>query len=150
MSDPNLTMQRQLQAINDVQEQLRKADVPAIYLPWAQRVLNSFPLASSGGAWGETPQPWEINVLSWYVTVFVVTTNNGTNFWTLALQNDAGVQLASLSTSAIAANAWTRLSTTTITQPATTNTAFTLRPTATLSPGAIFIVPSLAILRVGN
>jgi len=150
MSDPNLTTQRQIQTIQDGHERLRKADIPALYLPWSQRALNSFPLASSGTAWGESVQPWEIYALAWYVTVFVATTNNGTNFWTLALQDSAGSTLASLSTAAISANTWTRLSTTSITQPGASNPVFTLRPTATLSPGAIFIVPALALLRTGN
>ena len=150
MSDPNLVIQRQIQDLQDGHERLRKADVPAIYLPWSQRVLNSFPLASSGTAWGETAQPWEVYVLAWYVSVFVVTTNNGTNFWTLTLRDSASSVLATLDTSTIAANTWTRLSTAAITQPGASNTVFTLRPTATLSPGAIFIVPALALLRTGN
>src|SRR5687767_13260183 len=149
MSDPNLSMQRQVRELHDTLEALRKADVPALYLPWTQRVLNSFPLASSAASWGESAQPWDVYALAWYVSVFVVTTNNGTNFWTLTLRDDAAGVLATISTAAIAANTWTRLSTTTITQPGATNTAFTLRPTATLSPGAIFIVPALALLRTG-
>ncbi|SRR5258707_7140866 len=149
MSDPYLSIQRQIQDQQAAQERLRKADVPPLYLPWTQRVLNSFPLASSASSWGESAQPWEVYCIAWYVSVFVVTTNSGTNFWTLALQDSASVQLASLNTSAIAANTWTRLSTTTITQPGASNAVFTLRPTATLSPGAIFIVPALALLRVG-
>lgn len=150
MSDPSLAVQRQVQALDTQLEGLRKSDTPPLYLPWAQRVLNSFPLASSAASWGESAQPWECYALAWYVSVFVVTTNNGTNFWTLTLRDDAASVLATISTAAIAAGAWTRLSTTAITQPSATNTVFTLRPTATLSPGAIFIVPALAILRVGN
>ena len=131
-------------------EQTQTIERAPLYLPWAQRALNSFPLASSGTSWGESVQPWEVNLLAWYVTVFVVTTNNGTNFWTLTLRDTAGSILATLSTSAIAANTWTRLSTTTFTQPGASNVVFTLRPTATLSPGAVFIVPALALLRTGN
>ncbi len=150
MSDPNLTIQRQMLDLSNTQERLRKSDVSPLYLPWAQRVVNSFPLASSAASWGESAQPWEVYCLAWYVTVFVVTTNSATQFWTLTLRDDAGTSLASLSTAAISANTWTRLSTTTITQPGAANAVFTLRPTATLSPGAIFIVPALALLRTGN
>jgi hypothetical protein len=150
MSDPYLSIQRQIQETQDSLERLRKADAGAIYLPWAQRSLNSFPLASSATSWGETAQPWEVYCLAWYVSVFVVTTNNGTNFWTLTLRDEASSVLATLSTSAIAANTWTRLSTTAITQPSAANTIMTLRPTATLSPGAIFIVPALALLKTGT
>lgn len=131
-------------------EQTRVIERSPLYLPWSQRTLNSFPLASSGGAWGDVSQPWAVTLLAWYCSVNVSTTNNGTNFWTLTLVNTAGATLATLSTSAISANTWTRLSTTTITQPASGNVDLALIATATLSPGAIFIVPALAMLRTGN
>lgn len=150
MSDPFLTMQRQIQAQQEQLERLRKADVASLTLNWTQRVLNPFPLASSGGVWGDTPQPWAVNLVAWYCSVFVSTTNNGTNFWTLTLVNTAGTTLASLSTSAISANTWTRLSTTSFTQPATTNVDLAIIATATLSPGSIIIAPTLSILRTGN
>lgn len=146
----SLDLQRQIAANELHIERLRKADVPAIYLPWSQRILNPFPLASSGGVWGDQGQPWAVNVLAWYVNVFVVTTNNGTNFWTLTLVNTAATTLATLSTSAIAANTWTRLSTTTITQPSSSNADLAIIATATLSPGAIIIAPALPLLRTGN
>ena len=151
MSDPNLAIQRQIQSLNDGHERLRKADVPAIYLPWTQRVLNPFPLASSGAAWGETGQPWAVNVLAFYCTVFVATTNNGTKFWALTLIDSAGTTLATLSTaSGVSADTYTRLSTTAITQPSAGNARLAIRATATLSPGAIYIMPALALLRTGN
>lgn len=150
MSDPNLIIQRQIQATSDGLERLRKADVPALYLPWAQRVLNGFPLASSGAAWGEQALPWDVTVLAFYCTVFVSTTNNGTNFWTIALVDSSGGAVASVSTAAIAANTWTRLSDLTITQPASGSPRLVIVPTATLSPGAIFIAPAVALLRMGN
>lgn len=150
MSDSNLILQRQVQGVQADIERLRKADVSPLFLPWHQRVLNAFPLASSGNAWGDSPQPWAVNVLIWTCTVIVGTTNNATNFWTLTLTNDAGVTLATLSTASTAVNTWARLSTTTITQPSSTNTVFTIIATATLSPGAIAIVPALALLRTGN
>mgnify|MGYP001608706359 CR=1 FL=1 len=126
-------------------------EVPPLYLPWAQRVLNPFPLASSGQSWGDMGQPWAVNVLAFYVTVFVATTNNGTNFWTLnVVANPSATTIASVSTSAIAANTGVRLSDTTITQPAASDTWIELQATATLAPGAIYIFPALALLRTGN
>ena len=150
MSDPNLSMQRQIQALEEAQERLRKSDVAAIYLPWTQRILNPLPLASSGATWGDLGQPWEVYALAYTVTVFVVTTNSATQFWTIALKDSAGTTLASVNTSAIAANTGARLSTTTITQPGSSNTFLSIIPTATLSPGAIYIFPALSLLRVGN
>lgn len=131
-------------------EQIQVIERPALFLPWTQRVLNPFPLASSGGAWGDTVQPWSVNLLAWYVSVFVNTTNNATNYWTIRLIDQAGTTLASFNTSAIAANTGTRFAITAITQPAATNTFIAITATATLSPGAIFIFPALALARQGN
>lgn len=124
-------------------------DIPAIYLPWTQRILNPFPLASSGNVFSENPLPWVVRLLAFYCSVFVDTTNNATNFWTLDLvSNNSGVVLASLNTSAIAANGWIRLSDLTINnQPVSTDVAMFVRPTATLSPGSIYILPSVPLLR---
>ena len=150
MSDPTLLMQRQIQEMQDGHERLRKADISPLYLPWSQRVVNPFPLASSGGAWGDQGQPWAANILAFYCTLRVATTNNGTNFWTIILIDNAGSTLASFSTSAIAANTWTRFSDTSVTQTLTTNPVLSIVATATLSPGAIFIAPAVALLRTGN
>lgn len=145
----DINTQRQIRDIQAQQSRTKTHDMTSLYLPWAQRAVNPFPLASSGGFWGESPQPWAMSVLAWYVSVFVATTNNGTNYWTLALVNSAGSTLATLATNAISANTWTRLSTTTITQPSTSNVTFSISATATLSPGSIFIVPVLECVRAG-
>ncbi len=150
MSDPNLTIQRQIQELQDTLERLRKADAPSMYPPFITETLLPFPLASSGAAQGYFGQPWAVYVLAFYVTVLVLTTNNGTNFWTITLKDSPGTTLASVTTSAIAANTSTRLSDLTITQPASTSANLTVIATATLSPGAIYIVPSVAWLRTGN
>lgn len=122
-----------------------------IYLPWSQRVLNPFPLASSGGAICEQPQPWPVQILVFYCTVYVNTTNNGTNYWTIRLIDQAGSTLASFTTAAIAANTFTRfeVSGSGITQPGSTNTDLAITATATLSPGSIYIVPAVALLITG-
>lgn len=149
MSDDSYII-RQLKGLDRRIAQTEVKEVPPLYLPFAQRVLNPFPLASSGAAWGDQGQPWAVNILAFYCSVFVSTTNNATNFWTIVLANAAGVALASFTTAAIAAGAWTRFAVTSgITQPATTNPVFVIIPTATLSPGAIHIVPAVALLRTG-
>ena len=147
MSDPNLQIQRQIQDLQDGHERLRKADISSLCLPYAQRVLN--PLTATQ-VFGDFAQPWPVNVLAFLATCVVVTTNNGTNFWTINLINAAATILATITTSAIAANTVTRLSTTTITQPVASNASLSIIATATLAPGAIFIWPALALLRTGN
>jgi hypothetical protein len=92
-----------------------------------------------------------VYVLAFYASVYVNTTNNGTNFWTIALfgapSNNA---VASVTTSAIAASTFTRLSDVTITQPAAADTEFYVTATATLSPGSLILHPAVALLRSGN
>jgi hypothetical protein len=138
----------------DLQRRMGQTEVketPALYLPWSQRVVNPFPLASSGGVWGDLAQPWAVQLLTFSASVFVATTNNATNFWTLSLINSAAAVLASISTASIAANTATRLTpTTSFVQPATSNASLSIIATATLNPGAIYIWPTLALLRTGN
>jgi hypothetical protein len=132
-------------------EQTQVIERPPLYLPWSQRMLNPFPLASSGSVWNDLPLPWSVNVLSFYCSVFVVTTNNGTNFWTIDIvASPSNTIVASVTTASIAAGAFARLEDTTITQPASTDVVLSTRLTATLSPGAIYIVPAVALLRTGN
>lgn len=122
-------------------------DIPAIYLPYSQRVLNPFPLASSGGFSGDFGQPWELRILAFYVSVRVSTTNDNTKYWTLDLLDTTGATLASVVTSALAANTDARLVDLTVTTPAVTNTRLTIRATATSTPGSIYILPAIAVLR---
>lgn len=132
-------------------EQTQVIERAPLYLPWTQRSLLPFPLASSGGVFSDQPQPWAVNVLAFYVSVYVATTNNGTNFWTLDLiASPGGATVASVSTAAIAANTFTRLSDLTITQPASTDVVLSVRLTATLAPGDIYLWPAVALLRTGN
>lgn len=144
----SLDLQRQIDGIADLLERLRKSDVAGGRSPpYTQRVVNPFPLASSNTSAGEFPQfGTNLQIVVFRLSAFVVTTNNGTNYWTITLRDDASAILATLDTSAIAANTWSRLATTIITQPASANTILTVRPTATLTPGALFVVPEVLVL----
>lgn len=126
-------------------ETTRATEPLAPRLPFAQRILNPFPLASSGGVFCDFPQSRAVVLLAFCVSVFVNGTNNGTNYWTIALINTAGTTLASVTTSAIGATTWTRLVASSITQPASANVALSVLLTATLSPGPIFLVPELIV-----
>lgn len=138
-------IQRQIAVLARRIERLRKTDVPGIRLPYAQRVLNPFPLASSGATAGDFPQSRAVVVLAFNVNVYVGTPNNGTNYWSVTLANDAGVALATVNTSAISANTWAQLTASSITQPAVTNKDFPIIVTATGNPGAIYLVPELIV-----
>lgn len=126
-------------------ERVRKVDISGDILTYAPAVLNPFPLASSGNNAGFFPQSRSVALLAFNVSVYVNTTNSGVAYWTIALLNDAGATLASVDTSALSSNTWTRLTDTSLTQPASTNTSYTLRLTATGSPGSIFITPEVIV-----
>lgn len=145
-----LDVERRLRDLELALERLRKVDRAPLYLPFTQRVVNPFPLASSGGVWGDTSQPWAVSILALYVSVLVGGTNNATNFWTLDLIDPSLNVIASVNTSAATVATWTRLVDTSISQPSSSNPLLALRCTATLSPGSIFIVPALALVRTGN
>ena len=148
MSDPNLIIQRQVLDLQNTLEHLRKADVPPLYLPYAQRAVN--PLTATAAA-GDFAQPWAAYFLVFSVTVFVVTTNNGTNFWTIDIQDTTGAVVATVNTSSgVTASVWTRLADTSVTQPVSTNAELSVICTKTLTPGNLFVIPSLAVLRSGN
>jgi hypothetical protein len=118
-------------------------------LPFAQRILNPFPLGSSGSQWGNAPQPWAISIQQIAASVFVDTTNNGSNFWTLTFQDSIGTTLATLSTAAISASTSTRLTAGSITQPNASSALILLSATATGSPGSIIILPAVSYVRTG-
>lgn len=124
-------------------DQLAVIERPAARMAYAQNALNPVAVAGTVGAFGQFTA---IVPLVWRVSVYVATTNNGSNYWTLSLTNSAGTTLATLSTAAIAANTWKRLSTTTITAPASSNVVIVLNATKTAgAPGAISILPQLLV-----
>lgn len=150
MSEPLIQPNPLLTVLRDNNTRLKQTETketPPLYLPWVPRAGN--PIAATAG-WGDMAQPWPVNLLAFSCAVFVNAPNNATNFWTLTLINAAGATLATLSTAAIAAGAWTRLSTNAITQPAAANPSMAIVATTTLAPGTIYIVPTLALLRTGN
>lgn len=135
-------------------EQTRVIERSPLYLPWSQRALNPVALAASPAFWGDCPQPWNNLPLVFTCGVYVATTNNGTNFWTIELYSFTTASalnlVASFTTAAIAANTPARLSDTTVTAPGATDVAYSLKLIATLAPGAIYVFPALALLRTGN
>ena len=124
---------------------LRGPEMLEVRPPYVMRVLNPFPAASSGAAAGDFPQSTALQIVRFSASIFVNTTNNATNFWSLTLVSAAGATLATLDTSAASAATWTRLTTTTITQPASSNVVLVIIASKTLNPGAIFIVPELLV-----
>lgn len=142
----SLDSARQILAVQQQLESLRKADRPAIRLPYAQRTVNPFPLASSGGATGDFPQSSALTLAAFNVSVLVQTTNSAAQFWTVRLLDSAGSTLATFTTAAIGPATPTRFSTTITAQPAASSAYMSITATATLAPGAIFIIPEVLVL----
>ncbi len=118
-----------------------------IYLPWAQRGLN--PQAATG-IWGDQGQPWAVQILAFYCSVYVVGPNSGINYWTVSLTDQGLGVIASFNTSAIAAGTWTRFAVTSgIAQPGSTNRINLVNLVTTGAPGAIYVVPAVALLITG-
>lgn len=138
---------RRMKRYDATLDRLKTRETPAIYPPFVQRVLNPFPLASSGNPFCDMGQPWAVYLLAWYCTVYVSTTNNGTNYWTVTLRDAGGSILGTFNTSAIAANTTTRFAVTSLTQPSSSNSQLYIQPNASNAPGAIFIYPTLALVR---
>lgn len=123
-------------------------EVAGLALVYTQRILNPFPLASSGTAAGDFGMPQALTVIVWQATVQVAAPNDGTNYWSIILLDDNATFVATLKTdSGVTAGVFTRLSTTTIAnQPASGNARLGVRATATGSPGAISIMPRVIAL----
>lgn len=178
MSDPNLQMQRQIQALNDGHEQLRKADVsggagaafPAgatIGLTFFRTDLG-FACYYDGTRW-LTAHDYSLVLTEWlsfgtaspqatnpilprgefnpYVTrvlmhLRVAATNDGSNFWTVAVQGlntaaSSSTSIYSTTTAADAAATIVRRDTAPSTADPTHRDWFRVTLTKTGSPGAV-------------
>ena len=149
MSDPLIKPNPMLTRLYDNNARLKQTETketPPLWFPYA---VN--PLAAPAAV-GDFAQPWPILSLVFYVSVFVATTNNATNFWTIDLiEQPSGTVVASVSTaSGVTASTWTRLKDTSVTASPTTTAAYTVSANKTLAPGNLFMVPSVSVLRTGN
>lgn len=135
-----------LERLERTVERVRKPDLPGLRLSYAQRILNPITLAASPAVAGDFPQTGTIVMLAFRASVFVQTTNNGSNYWTIDLINTAGATLATFDTSALSTGTWTRLAAVSLTQPSSSNVDLAVRATATGSPGNLFLVPELVVV----
>ena len=142
----NLDLLRHVHRIDDQVQQTLVVERIGVRLPYAQRALNPLALAAAPANVGDFPQSRPVTLLAWYTSVYVATTNNGANYWTLKLIDGLGTVLSTVNTSAIAANTFTRLVAASATQPSSTNVALTVQATVGAgAPGAIYIVPEIIV-----
>lgn len=121
-----------------------------LYLPFGV-YTNISPLSASPSYPYAATVDRTYNFIKWSQGVYVDTTNNGTNYWTLELirwTDDA--QIAYLSTSGSSANTHTLLSTTSFTSNsiATSGVGVILRATKTGNPGVIYTIGPMVKISV--
>lgn len=112
--------------------------------------------ATAGSAgYGAVASQFDIFVTRVEIAAFVVTTNNGTNFWTIAAQKlntaNAATSLGTAVTSAGAANTWLPLNI--VINAAVVGASFpviNLQYTKTLTPGALYIGTTLRYRLIGT
>lgn len=114
---------------------------PAGWLPFAvYTILPGSPMTTSPDYPFAVTIARAMTIRSWHQGVYVATTNNGSNYWTLDLLrwSDLGT-LASLNTSAISADTATVLSSTGLSVAvATSYLSLLVRVTKTGSPGGLY------------
>lgn len=113
-------------------------------------VLSPF---SANGTPFVAPIGWDMTPRALYCSVFVLTTNNGSNYWTVTLNiaTTGGTITAqgSVDTSGITAGGWNTLtlsSFVTSPWPAATYAITTLSLTKTGTPGNLFLNPALFVV----
>ncbi|NIP97657.1 MAG: hypothetical protein GWO24_31190 [Akkermansiaceae bacterium] len=84
--------------------------------------------------------PRTMTIRSWFQGVYVATTNDGSNYWTIALVENDLTSIASLDTSGMSAGAWSVLSEAGIdTEVGASDVALMVRVTKTGSPGNLYL-----------
>lgn len=132
--------------------------------PWLRaRLALSLPFTPSGGVTSPfstsginpfvAPIAWDMTPRALYCSVFVATTNNGSNYWTMTLNivTPGGTVTAqgSVDTSAITAGGWNTLtlsSFTTAQWPAATYALASITLTKTGTPGNLYLNPALFVV----
>jgi hypothetical protein len=139
---------RSLVQLQDDVEGIKLSESSGYPLTYCQRALN--PNTVIGTTYtGDFGICRPINYfLLFSVSVFVSGTDNGTNFWTLNVRDSGNtITVATVNSSAVAANAWSRLYTTTssgITFPY--NAAqFLMQLVPTGTPGQIYVLPTILV-----
>jgi hypothetical protein len=100
------------------------------------------------GVFGLMPASHGIWLATMYMTTYVATTNNGSNFWTVTLtQGSNGASLGNFTTASDSANTYTEH--TIVVDATTTEKLIYPNPVNTGAPGAIFPAAQLSFRLVG-
>ena len=130
-----------LQTLRREVERLRVMEIPRPYLPFVAFAAQP---VSATGTLAHATNPRALTVLVYTIALYVSTTNDGTKYWTVALETqDAGgaaaaITNATVNTSAIAADTWTVLTATVGTAVASSVDLIRVRATKTSTAGDLY------------
>lgn len=82
---------------------------PSGWMPFTVYANMPYNLSGTGYPFAVTLSR-AITLRSWFQGVYVVTTNNGSNYWTVSLHKSDTTQITSFDTSALSADTWAILS----------------------------------------
>lgn len=99
-------------ATNPATGEIRATVFASGWLPFSDYSGNGMSGLSSTTVIAACSLGYTCTLRSMYVTAFVATTNNGSNYWTIALKDAGSATLASVNTSGGSAGTWTSYSTT--------------------------------------
>lgn len=120
-------------------ERLRTIERPGYLLPFSPYDSLS-PFTGSPVVTYNVTLDRDGTIAKWTQVVRVLTTNDGTNYWTLNLSRiDTDAVLMTFNTSAIAAGIWTKLSNSTITAITASMSGLYILATKTGAPGVLLM-----------
>jgi len=109
------------------------------WFPFGNYALVAYQMTTNGGRPYAGTISRDMTIRSWHQAVWVDTTNNASNYWTINLKNGSGTNRLSFDTSAMSADAWNMYSSTGLSTSLTAASEFMLyvQVAKTGSPGAI-------------
>ena len=139
---------RELDALRRELNALKVRERPLLTLPFYPRALA--PHTANAATIMDAPVWRAVRPQRLALQVFVDTTNNATNYWTIALSiinNNVVTAQGSVNTSALTASSWQSLALTSFATPSwDTLTAIAyLGITKTGTPGGLYVLPTLLV-----
>lgn len=137
--DATIELQRQINALARDIERLRTIEKRSNVLPFAGYAATGGVGLTANDTMMAVSMSRLLVVLSWTQTIYVATTNDGSNYWTIQIDDNV-TAFASFTTAAIAPNTWSTSNITSFTQPTAAPTSgwILIRCVKTGAPGRLF------------
>lgn len=128
-----------------------EAHRPVFALPFVSYNMSALqPFSAAGVPWSTAQPAGERLLVLWSVNTHVLTTNDGSNYWSVFLKNQAGTTLETVTTSTYSPNTWVQ----TLKQAsdfggyanqASTNKIIYVETAKTGAPGDLYLTHTLLI-----